>query len=327
MSFSIIVPVYFYNEYVKGMLASLSNQTFRDFELIVVGNSISKEAFDAIKVEMQEDVKDRFDCVFIHTEKKGANNARQLGFETSTKPYVFFIDSDDQINDAESFERIAALLAKTPIDVISLNIENATYEDGQYTSKNKVYSFIKPNQVLDRKEDNNAIINNFGTNICARFIKRELLEGIHFLDLPYSQDWNISCKLFPKAIHFLFVSNPEYGWVYRENSISRKSSMSMQKHEDSFNSITDIVAFYEDQEYDKAFRLFLNKRIVEFSLQYIIRSKEYDMKKAIKRCQKLIKDSFVHSSDTIKDKKTMLIYTMIKTPILLKSYLKFKKLI
>ncbi|GGG11422.1 hypothetical protein GCM10011344_10170 [Dokdonia pacifica] len=326
MSFSIIVPVYFYNEYVKGMLISLLNQTFKDFELVVVGNSISETAFKEIKASMETVINGSIDCKFIHTEEKGANNARKLGFSTSTKPYVFFIDSDDQINDTSSFDRIITLLKKTPIDIISLNLENATYVNDKYTSKNTVYNFQKPNKLLDINIDYKTIINNFGTNICARFINRELLEGVHFLDLPYSQDWNISCKIFPKATTFLFVSNPEYGWVYRENSISRKSSMSKQKHEDSFNSITDIVSFFEENNFDKDYKLFLNKRIVEFSLQYIIRGKDYDFKKAIKRSQALLKKSFSYSSDTLKDKKTMVMYMMIRVPVLLKMYLKYKKI-
>ena len=90
---SIIVPVYNVEKYLNQCVDSILNQTFADFELILVDDG-SKDASPQIcDGYLAED-----DRVFvIHQQNSGQVVARKAGLQRAVGEYVFFVDSDDWI--------------------------------------------------------------------------------------------------------------------------------------------------------------------------------------------------------------------------------------
>ncbi len=91
MFLSVIVPVYNVEKYLRECLESILNQTFTDFEVILVDDG-SKDSSGAICDEYAE--KDSRVKV-IHKENGGQSTARNTGFREARGKYTFFIDSDD----------------------------------------------------------------------------------------------------------------------------------------------------------------------------------------------------------------------------------------
>lgn len=92
---SVIVPCYNCRELVSETVEGLKNQTFRNFEVILVNDGSTDDTLDVLKklsVESGLDVK--------VTDKKngGVSSARNAGIETCTGDYVAFVDSDDVFN-------------------------------------------------------------------------------------------------------------------------------------------------------------------------------------------------------------------------------------
>ena len=94
MFFSVIVPVYNVEKYLKECLDSILSQTFKDFELILV-NDGSKDSSPAICDEYAE--KDSRVKV-IHKENGGQSTARNMGIEKATGEFAVFLDSDDLLS-------------------------------------------------------------------------------------------------------------------------------------------------------------------------------------------------------------------------------------
>ena len=90
---SVIVPVYKVEEFLRDCIDSILNQTFGDFELILVDDG-SPDRCGQICDDYA--VKDNRIKV-IHQENKGLSGARNVGLEVMTGNYITFIDSDDVV--------------------------------------------------------------------------------------------------------------------------------------------------------------------------------------------------------------------------------------
>ena len=91
--FSIIVPVYKTEEYLQKCVSSILEQSFGDFELILVDDG-SPDGCPALCDDLaQQD--DRIKV--IHKENGGVSSARNSGIVAATGEYIWFVDSDDYI--------------------------------------------------------------------------------------------------------------------------------------------------------------------------------------------------------------------------------------
>ena len=91
---SIVVPVYHVEQYLRRCLDSILNQSFDDFELIVV-NDGGNEAETSI-CEKYAKSDDRI--VYIHQENAGLSAARNAGLDICRGDWIMFVDSDDWVH-------------------------------------------------------------------------------------------------------------------------------------------------------------------------------------------------------------------------------------
>lgn len=88
---SVVMPIYNAEKYLKDNLPLLINQTYKNFELILV-NDGSKDKSLAI---CQDFAKKDSRIKVISQENKGVSSARNLGIENSKGEYICFVDADD----------------------------------------------------------------------------------------------------------------------------------------------------------------------------------------------------------------------------------------
>ena len=90
---SVIVPVYNVENYIRDMLLSVQNQTFKDFEVILINDGSTDNSQDIIEEFCRADK--RFKCYV--QENGGVAAARNNGLAMATGDYVIFYDPDDYI--------------------------------------------------------------------------------------------------------------------------------------------------------------------------------------------------------------------------------------
>jgi GT2 family glycosyltransferase len=86
--FSIIIPTYNRLPYLKKTLASIWEQSFTDFEIIVVDDGSTDGTVDYLR-ELGKSVE------LLRQENRGPGAARNLGVEHANGEYIAFLDSDD----------------------------------------------------------------------------------------------------------------------------------------------------------------------------------------------------------------------------------------
>lgn len=98
---SVIVPVYNRENLIEECLTSILNQTYEEFEIIVVNDGSTDGTADVVKRMKRADARIRL----IEKVNGGVSSARNRGLSYATGQYVMFIDSDDTIPE-DYFEKL-----------------------------------------------------------------------------------------------------------------------------------------------------------------------------------------------------------------------------
>ena len=129
IKYSFIVPVYNTEKYLKKCLDSLFNQTYKDFEIIVVNDGSTDKSSNIIS-KYQKKYKN---IIVINKENEGLSMARNRGVQKSSGKYIIFVDSDDYVSN-----KLLEEVDKTIDDSDILRFQIAT-EDEEYTKINEYH--------------------------------------------------------------------------------------------------------------------------------------------------------------------------------------------
>ena len=118
---SIIVPVYNTEAFVKECIESILNQTYQEFELILVDDGSKDKSF-AICQEMAR--KDKRIKIF-HQENLGVTAARKKGVENAQGEFICFVDSDDIMADYALEFLISKMTSDIDIVISEANVNES----------------------------------------------------------------------------------------------------------------------------------------------------------------------------------------------------------
>lgn len=128
--FSIIIPVYNVEEYLDVCISSVCNQSYRDFEVILIDDGSTDGSGTVCDKWERLDSRIRV----IHQNNGGLSVARNVGVDIALGDYIIFLDSDDYWKNENVLDFIASRLKITNADVLSFN-----YEKIDESKKSKVY--------------------------------------------------------------------------------------------------------------------------------------------------------------------------------------------
>ncbi len=134
---SVVMPVYNVEKYLQRAVSSVLEQTYRNFELFLIDDCSTDES-GCISDKCAE-TDERISVV--HLEKNGGlSNARNIGLGLSNGDYIFFIDSDDYI-DNDLFLQVYDSLKINKADVIVFGLEEDYFDKNNKLSKKYVLKY------------------------------------------------------------------------------------------------------------------------------------------------------------------------------------------
>ena len=111
---SVIVPMYNAEKFINFCVASILEQTFKDFEVILVDDCSTDKTLDVLKNFSDSRIK------ILRTKKSSGypGAVRNVGLNAATGKYIFFMDHDDAIL-PNAFEILADVAEKNNADVVT----------------------------------------------------------------------------------------------------------------------------------------------------------------------------------------------------------------
>ena len=113
------MPVYNAEKFISQTISSVINQTYRDFELIIINDGSTDRTESICKAFMEKDKR----IVYQYQDNSGVSSARNRGISISKGQYIMFIDADDIYVD-NMIERMLNTILDTNADIVKCSYRN-----------------------------------------------------------------------------------------------------------------------------------------------------------------------------------------------------------
>lgn len=134
---SVIIPLYNTEEFIAPCLESILGQTYQNFEVIIIDDGSTDRSVDMVLNYKRADNR----ITLIRQENKGPSAARNIGIELSNGEYLYFLDSDDYI-DQNTFETCINIFENTGVDLVTFDAQSVFEKKYLKSIENKVYEYL-----------------------------------------------------------------------------------------------------------------------------------------------------------------------------------------
>ena len=171
MRFSIVIPVYNVEKYVGKCLETVMNQTFQDFEVIIVDDETPDDSMAVIQ-PFADAHPDRIRI--IHQKNTRQGGARNHGASLARGEYILFLDSDDYFR-LDMLEVIDRCLRENPTDILVFRFADVT-ESGKVLREQDLFG-MEPGVYSPREKKELLLLTNSPAD---KVYRREFYQGCGF---------------------------------------------------------------------------------------------------------------------------------------------------
>ena len=235
---SIVVPIYNVENYLRQCLDSIQNQTYQNFECLLINDGSPDNSADICREYVSKDARFRY----FEKENGGVSSARNLGIECSGGAYITFIDADDWV-DSDYLEVLYNELIDENADIsVStykrfhmgdncwyLHSFQRGYEKRVFTNQELIDEFI----ALDTFDYSYRFV-------CGKLVRKYLLDKIAFNCMTtLGEDMEFWLKLYLISNKVVFVNRDSY--IYRIDNVDRH--FGLEKIRSDIQQRLNFIAF------------------------------------------------------------------------------------
>ena len=205
--FSIVIPNYNEEKYIKRCLDSIFNQTLdrEKFEVIVIDDGSNDNSINIIR---------QYNVKLLNSDRLGAGGARNKGLDNALGEYIILLDADDYLYSRNVLETLDKKLNNE--DIVFVKYEQINGEKSTIIEENKSYS-------LDEQ-----IYKSDYFCCTLKCFKRELVNGVRYKVRSYHEDIAFTMELMCKAKSVLYFDEILYVY-YKENNTSTIDNYTIRK--------------------------------------------------------------------------------------------------
>lgn len=210
MEISVIVPVYRTEQYIKRCIESLLEQTYQDFEIILIddGSDDGAPAICDEYAQKQENI------TVLHKENGGLSSARNAGLAIAQGKYIAFIDSDDFVAN-DYLETLHTLLMESGADIAKID-----YTEVKDSSIPSIAAQDAKMEIFYGRDIQLAFQDLKVDSVCVFLYKKEILQHIRFQDGKTSEDIPFNFEVFLNCTSLAYKNVYKYMYYYNPESIS-----------------------------------------------------------------------------------------------------------
>ena len=219
IKFSILVPVYNVEQFIAECIESVLNQTYSNFELLLVDDGTSDRSGIICDQYANQDSR----IVVYHKENKGLIQTRRYAIERAGGDYYVFLDSDDKLK-KNALEVLAQTIEKYKCDTVIFGFER--FCEGKVLSQTydteEVYLNKKPEiyRKVFFEKDKNAL--------WRKAVKSDVFMGLDYS--PYyhirmGEDLLQSLEIYKNSKSIAFISDVLYEYRMNLQSMTHTSKI------------------------------------------------------------------------------------------------------
>ncbi|WP_179865628.1 glycosyltransferase family 2 protein [Bacillus sp. AFS017336] len=265
---SIIVPVYKVEPYIHKCINSLLDQTFTDYELILINDGSPDQCGEICDHYATVDSRIKV----IHKENGGQASARNTGLEIAKGDYIGFVDSDDYI-DNDMLEVLINNAMKFEAEVVECGI-NIVNGDKIHQIQNNIQVEFGDN-IFALK----GLLNNgYRNSVCNKLYKKEIFNELRFPNKLY-EDGFLAFKIYYLVKKYVFIGESKYNYVQRNESTMSKQENFTLRNLDGFECDEERYHFIKERVSEQSLltlseSYFFNR--ILFFYQKLLNNKEID---------------------------------------------------
>lgn len=233
MKLSIIVPVYKVRRYLQRCIESILQQTYTDYELILVDDG-SPDSCGAICDRYAQEC-DKVKV--IHKKNGGLSSARNAGIAVAQGEYITFVDGDDTVASGTYYYNMRILLSNPDIDILEYPIIEH-YE----SPRSKVISF-NPEKISGNDNIFPDWIRRHGYEhcfACNKIYRADMFMFVRYPEGEVFEDTYVTPMLYGSCENIYYSDCGFYYYYDNEESISNSYSFKSQ-----FYLYRNLVTMYK----------------------------------------------------------------------------------
>ena len=254
--FSIIIPVYKVEQYIRKSIDSVLSQSYQNWEMILVDDGSPDKCGDIC-----DEYATKYNQIeVIHKYNGGLSSARNAGLNIAQGDYILFLDSDDWWDDVNALSKVAIRLAETNADVLIYGMKKFYMKDKRIgdirtPSNQNCKTSGSPNQLIQQYMKQNIYV------ACAwdKVIRRSLIEDykLRFVEGQLSEDieWCAKLLLIHPNVQVLDVAF----YVYRQGNLSSITSNITKKN---VQHVYEVITKYAKNDTSEVLKHYLANQFI-----------------------------------------------------------------
>jgi glycosyl transferase, family 2/glycosyl transferase family 8 len=219
---SIVVPIYNVENYLRMCLDSIQNQTYQNFECLLINDGSPDNSADICREYVEKDSRFRY----FEKENGGLSSARNLGIERSGGgAYITFVDSDDWL-DSDYLEVLHSKIVEYDTDFVIGAYKQFNMSDNCY------YMHVWDNDYYEKQWSSHELLsqlpslelNDYSYTVSwGKLFKSSLFDQIKFNEQRrFGEDFECSFKLYLSMKSCLYIHKALYNYrVHSESMVGK----------------------------------------------------------------------------------------------------------
>ena len=257
---SVVVPVYNCDKYINKCLESISGQTFKDLEIILVDDGSTDASGELCDAFAKKD--DRVKV--YHKPNGGVSSARNFGLSKARGEYVMFVDSDDYIL-SDGIKKAEEYLLKSVDLIFFAPTENMLKHDSEKYKEMSRFDVI----------ENYSVWQKYFYSPWSKFFKKSIIaeHGLKFNEqMKYNEDAEFIHRYLVFCLNVCFVNDYFYKYTVRKGSLSHSMSLEKVKNMSYTLNYIFILLDSDKKNYKDLFNAFKQDESLKKYLKYYMAS-------------------------------------------------------
>ena len=218
---SVIVPVYNAEKYLHKCVDSILNQTYRDFELLLVDDGSPDQCGTICDAYAAQDSRVKV----IHKPNGGVSEARNVGLDQAKGNYISFIDPDDWV-ETDMFQAVLDFCKSKQTDIVCFEVCEVR------KNKKKFHYRFAENKIFPAQDALQKILTDIIDNSpCNKIYKKAVWNGVRFPVGRRFEDVATIYKTFYNADRIGYIKKYFYYYVKHEGSAIAVSFDAQRRYE------------------------------------------------------------------------------------------------